>query len=703
MKVLVVSQKIRRRRWGVICLFLALCAPAFAEDVDPLLVGQCDTRGSALSVAVAGNYAYVADGAAGLQVIDISDPTNPVSKGRYAPTGGALDVAVSGNYAYVAGGGYALDVIDVRDPANPKRAGGFPGTTVIGGFAVRVALSGGFAYVAYWEAGLLIIDVQDPTSPRLVSTSEAYAQDVSLSGNYAYVADGRVGLRVIDVSDPVHSRQVGEYDVAGGAGSVTATGRYAYVGCVLDLHIIDIATPTDPKLARRYPGSARAVALAGTRAYVVDGDGIGVVVLDVQDPSNPRCIGGYGSANASDIAVIGSYAYLTAWDKGLQVIEIGRRANPSQTGRYDSEGEALGVTVSGNYAYLADERNGLLLIDVSNPSNAKPVGRYYESWETVAVQVSGNYAYAAENLYLINGIVWSRLAVINIHEPTLPQRSGDWVTDWYATDVAVSGNYAYLLVPITGLHVIDVSNPAQPQKLGGVHVPGTGLTVSGSYAYVTGPGILWAIDIRDPANPRTVGYCRTREGSGPVVAHGQYVGVALSDNRAYVADATGGMQIIDISDPSNPRRIGGFSTSGRSTDVAVSGNYVFVAEYRIWNETNYVRGGLEVIDVHDPVNPRRVSGNSSFSSANGVTIAQGRVFVAAGAEGLVTLEMLPSFKSISRHSEGIHLAWDAFPPTKLQRTVDLHNPVWRDVTGSETTNSITLSLGAQNDFFRLVK
>ena len=38
--------------------------------------------GYAYGVAVSGNYAYVADGEAGLQVIDVSNPANPHARGR---------------------------------------------------------------------------------------------------------------------------------------------------------------------------------------------------------------------------------------------------------------------------------------------------------------------------------------------------------------------------------------------------------------------------------------------------------------------------------------------------------------------------------------------------------------------------------------------------------------------------------------------
>ncbi len=77
------------------------------------------SRGSARGIQVTGNYAYVADGDGGLQVIDVSNPANPVRVGGYDTSGSALGVHVVGNYAYVADYGAGLQVIDVSNPANP--------------------------------------------------------------------------------------------------------------------------------------------------------------------------------------------------------------------------------------------------------------------------------------------------------------------------------------------------------------------------------------------------------------------------------------------------------------------------------------------------------------------------------------------------------------------------------------------------------
>src|SRR5687768_16021641 len=71
---------------------------AYAANTDPVLTGAWPgfRRGPARAVAVVGNYAYVAAGAGGLHVIDISSPAKPQRVGGYATSGEAIGVAVTG-------------------------------------------------------------------------------------------------------------------------------------------------------------------------------------------------------------------------------------------------------------------------------------------------------------------------------------------------------------------------------------------------------------------------------------------------------------------------------------------------------------------------------------------------------------------------------------------------------------------------------
>ena len=111
--------------------------------------------------------------------------------------------------------------------------------------------------------------------------------------------------------------------------------------------------------------------------------------------------------------------------------------------------------------------------------------------------------------------------------------------------------------------------------------------MSGDYAYLAG-GLtfgddtgLQVLDVRDRSNPQWVGELNTA---------GWAYGVAVSGNRAFVADGDAGLQVIDVSDPFHPQWVAGHDTSGTAYAVTVSGLYVYVADGD---------GGLVILRIED--------------------------------------------------------------------------------------------------------
>ena len=95
-----------------------------ANPVTPVVVGQSAILPAFVEgVAVVEGYAYVADGQAGLRVINVSNPAMPTEVGGYDTPGWAYSVAVAGTYAYVADGNSGLRVINVANPAAPVEVG----------------------------------------------------------------------------------------------------------------------------------------------------------------------------------------------------------------------------------------------------------------------------------------------------------------------------------------------------------------------------------------------------------------------------------------------------------------------------------------------------------------------------------------------------------------------------------------------------
>src|SRR5262249_9199854 len=156
------------------------------------------------------------------------------------------------------------------------------------------------------------------------------------------------------------------------------------------------------------------------------------------------------------------------------------------------------------------------------------------------------------------------------------------------------------------------------------------------YCYVAmlGGG-LELVDVTDPTRPHRV---------GAYDAGGNVTDVAVSGHYALVAAdspdgaGTNSLAVLDVADPANPPRVGTyFGSFGSVTGVALSGSVAYVAGLL----------GLEAIDLSDPTDPQRVGGNSAIVAFNAIqqaVVAGGRVFIVASEEqGLNILEGFRAF------------------------------------------------------------
>jgi hypothetical protein len=159
------------------------------------------------------------------------------------------------------------------------------------------------------------------------------------------------------------------------------------------------------------------------------------------------------------------------------------------------------------------------------------------------------------------------------------------------------------------------------------------VAVSGTKAYVAGLGGLQIIDVSNPANPVRLGYCTSGYGQA----------VTVSGTVAYVAADSAGLQIIDVSNAANPVRLGTCATSGRARGVAVVGTLAYVAAGT---------AGLEIIDVSNPTNPVRLGGNDTSGRAMGVAVAGNRIYLADFEGGLKVFCTLPNMQQMMRVTDG---------------------------------------------------
>ncbi|MGH2751933.1 MAG: LVIVD repeat-containing protein [Actinomycetota bacterium] len=138
---------------------------------------------------------------------------------------------------------------------------------------------------------------------------------------------------------------------------------------------------------------------------------------------------------------------------------------------------------------------------------------------------------------------------------------------------------------LTGLTTYDVSNPAAPQEIGRLALPhfqnedvdlgGDILLISNDAAEST--GILYVIDISDPANPSIL--ATHQMGGNPLLGGPGHTASCVLDCRyAWVTDG-GSIRVIDLTDPANPVNKGTFATPAggdvATHDVQVDANGLY--------------------------------------------------------------------------------------------------------------------------------
>jgi hypothetical protein len=147
-------------------------------------------------IYVTGGLAYVSERSIGMEIINVSNPSNPQNVSNYDTPGYAYDVAVGGNYAFVADG-TSLYIINVTNPFNPVYAGMFStqNATYFG-----VALYYPYeAFTADYETGVETFSTTVPSSPNQLGyyNTDGFAINVAYSDGYVFTADGSDGLIIL--------------------------------------------------------------------------------------------------------------------------------------------------------------------------------------------------------------------------------------------------------------------------------------------------------------------------------------------------------------------------------------------------------------------------------------------------------------------------------------------------------------------------
>ncbi|MDP8205437.1 MAG: T9SS type A sorting domain-containing protein [Candidatus Electryonea clarkiae] len=286
------------------------------------------------------------------------------------------------------------------------------------------------------------------------------------------------------------------------------------------------------------------------------------------------------------------------------------------------------ITISGDYAFLASRRTGAQIIDIENPENLQSISSIYSPY-CMDIAVLDTIVCIADSL---SGII-----IVDISEPECPDVISRVATNGEAQGVIIDYPFIFVADGTEGICIIDITDIQNPYIYSSLDTDGNSRAIARYYSTIIvadGEGGLCAINATEPEHLLEIDVIDLDANNA--------VDVDVEGGLAVVAADSGGTRIVDISNPSNMVELGTDIYPGENT------RYVDAIPGHVWATYRQQRI-FRKIDTSDPYNPvpiglcelDRLRNNNVRASAYpaDIFIRDNIIFLGCGWLGLATFEI----------------------------------------------------------------
>lgn len=495
-------------------------------------------------------------------------------------------------------------------------------------------------YAYALERGILrVLDVSDPTAVREIASLESQQPMSRLALNYPYLyVTGWLNqpLEVIDISEPTQPVQVATlYDLAGiFHHGLKIEGKLAYVirpsendstslapldNTTLVFEVLELAKPAYPQVIGSIDLGIQ-VSQRLVAGITRMGEQILVLVrlnprnhlflIDVRIPDKPtikRTILLPEGRNFADIGVIDDKLFFLQRrpNQGLAVFRMHEKGEPEFLGECNSPRLQIPIELIVHEDAIYGTFKGevdLVTFDVSNPSEPKLASMYTidDLWAAgLGMTLVDDHLYVAGD--------GGPSPIFDVSDPKAPNSVGQWNFEGgWVGDVLRQDSLAILVQIGGGFLIYDVSQPQEPQRLTRYQAASSSAPESWQWnvtaavnnsrllmVYETLPSEL--VDISNPTDPTVL---------GRFTPHGLVHAIALTPAYAVLgyreatswweSTSAGGIEIVSVSDPSEPHAVALLDLGQAVTDVALHNNHIIAA---------HPGGSLTILDISKPAEP----------------------------------------------------------------------------------------------------
>jgi len=591
------------------------------------------TNANAYSLDYKDDFIYLACGNYGLDIVNVSDKTNPQHVGRYNTDGKAVDIKVVEDYAYIADDNNGLVILNINDKNNPTYVGAYNNISE----AKYVELNGNYAFILM-NNGYVIVDVKNKNYPEMISNiTIENVRLIRVKGNFLYLMsyDGFIVSNITNIETPIiEARYYTDIPVW-----MEIKDEYLYLyspfGPFSIIDVIDISKNRNFSKVMEYKVLDKDI-----YNYVIFGDciyfwnGVFIPKLDmrkyawIEDISpNPAIVTNnihftghgphlktinitnyvwYSDTDGEFYNGTDSTFYYDGLSFGKHTIHLRTKDSNNVWSLNTSTplmidllkcdyigglgGNINDIAVEGNYLYTCTQ-HGLSIYDISSPLDLHEVGFIHiECSNLDDLVVDENFAFITydKGLYIVD--------ISTKNNPIIKGHYHD--NNNYIVGLRIKEDYAYLANLRTGLTIVDVKDKENPKLLNHFSVYGgiNDVEVYEDYAYVCLHEYfkVLIIDIQDIHNPVSIGNYTTNYFP---------ISIKIQDNYAYIVD--GGLDIVDIINNSNPQKVGRYD-SRTFSEVWLRGNNIYIGG------RPPVSLGFAIVDVTDANNPIEVGHLNDF-------------------------------------------------------------------------------------------
>jgi hypothetical protein len=432
-------------------------------------------------------------------------------------------------------------------------------------------------------------------------------------------------------------------------GGVATMGNYIFTGSGPTMLLLDVTDKRRPVVAWDTINSyVKGFAIQDSIGYALMGGSL--VVVDFRNPIAPTIIGElYLNSLARTLVVEGPLVYVARFYGGLYVVDVSNPATPYLRNTVSEPAAWPNLAITNNNLYIVDSfYPETYYVNVSNPDSITVTQLNLSPFITGA--------YAKDSLLLlVNG----RFYIYSIAVPASPVLlSSMIIPDVTTQSVTLKGDTAFIGAWDGKIVAVDISNRATPAVVG-TYVPPVlqkGLTASivaveDTTLYSVSSFGITTFSVADPSSISALSLFPTGH---------EFNKVIVRNGLAYVTSGRTGLWVVDVSNPSDPRRVGNFQTEGYAYDIIIDSTIAYLSlndPGEFINEEPW--NGIWTLDISRP-DSMRVLGTYMTNDAFNISKSGSLLFVTHGNDILPaqgTIETTVTILDVSDPSDMQREGW----------------------------------------------